>query len=84
MQTKDNFKYLAERLKDNGDKWLGFKTGRNNEVVVRIRRATNKYFYLPVREYLSENKVVVSDKLGKEKGVAIRFNKDCFSLEPDL
>ncbi|MDP2950951.1 MAG: hypothetical protein Q8N55_01055 [bacterium] len=84
MPIKDNLIYLKERLKDNGGKWLGFKTGSGGEVVVRIRRAANKYFYLPVREYLSENKVVVSDKFGKEKGAAIRFNKDCFSLEPWL
>ncbi|MCG2689972.1 hypothetical protein L6252_01700, partial [Candidatus Parcubacteria bacterium] len=65
-------------------KWLGFKTGKEGEVVVRIRRSSNRYFYLPVREYLSEDKIIVSDKFGKEKGTAIRFNKDCFSLEPSL
>ena len=76
--------YLKERLKENGGKWLGFKTGEEDRVVVRIRRTSCKYFYLPVQKYLAENKVIVSDKIGKESGVAIRFNKNCFSLEPDL
>ena len=76
--------YLKKRLKDNGGKWLGFKIGKQGEVVVRIRRNAHKCFYLIVDEYLGENKIIVRDALGKEKGVAIRFNKDSFSLEPHL
>ncbi len=84
MSTKNNLIYLKERLKDNGGKWLGFKTGSGGEVVVRIRRVNGKYFYLIVKKYIAQNKIIVSDKFGEERGVAIRFNKDCFSLEPNL
>jgi len=84
MGSKDKTSYLRERLKDNGGKWLGFKFGRNNELMVRIRRTTRRHFYLIVDRYIGENKVVVRDTCGKEYGVAIRFDKDNFSLEPIL
>lgn len=76
--------YLKKRLEENGGKWLGFKSGREGEVMVRIRRSASKYFYLIVEEFIGENKVLVKDGLGKEKGIAIRFDKDSFSLEPNL
>ena len=86
LQRKDkkNLAYLEKRLKENGGKWLGFKTGKNNTIIVRIRRNARKYFYLIVDKYIGENKVVVQDTYSKEKGVAIRFDNDSFSLEPGL
>lgn len=83
-KEKINLSYLEKRLKENGGKWLGFKTGRNNTIVVRIRRNAQKYFYLIVDKYIGENKAVVRDAYGKEKGVAIRFDNDSFFLEPGL
>ena len=80
----NNLPYLKKRLKDNGGKWLGFKTGTHNNVVVRIRRNARKYFYLVVDRYIAENKIIVKDARGKEGGVAIRFDSDSFSLEPHL
>ena len=76
--------YLKKRLEENGGKWLGFKIGKNNKIVVRIRRKNGKHFYLKVKKYIGESKVIISDPLGKEKGIAIRFNKDSFSLAPNL
>ena len=84
MGNKREMKYLRERLKDNGGKWLGFKIGKNDEIVVRIRRSARKYFYLIVDEFIGENKVIVRDARGREQGVAIRFDNDSFSLEPVL
>lgn len=85
MENKKKMKYLMERLKDNGGKWLGFRIGKNNEILVRIRRNAHKYFFLVVDEFIGENKIIIKDTLRKkEKGVAIRFNKDSFSLEPVL
>jgi hypothetical protein len=75
---------LKERLKENGGKWFGFKLGNNDEIIVRIRRSADKHFYLIVDEYIGENKIIVRDAEQKEKGVAIRFNRDCFELEPKL
>lgn len=84
MENKDEINYLKDRLKDNGGKWLGYKFGRNNEIVVRIRRSGRRYFYLIVDEYIGENKVIVRDAKNKEQGVAIRFDRDSFTLEPIL
>ena len=84
MENKGKINYLKQRLKDNGGKWLGFKTGKNNEIVIRIRRNSRKHFYLILDRYIAENKVIVRDVKGKEYGVAIRFDKDSFSLEPKL
>lgn len=81
---RKNLAYLKERLIDNGGKWMGFKIGKNNAIVVRIRRTAQKYFYLIVDEYIGENKIIVRDAFGKEKGVAIRFDRESFSLEPYL
>lgn len=82
MESKIN--YLKQKLKENGGKWLGFKIGKNNEVIVRIRRSNRKHFYLTVDKYIADNKVIVKDIQGKEHGVEIRFNRDSFSLEPTL
>ena len=76
--------YLRKRLEDNNDKWMGFKIGVNNKIIVRIRRNSRKHFYVRVDKYLGDNKVMVHDALGIEKGTAIRFNKHSFSLEPQL
>ncbi len=84
MKRKNTISYLKTRLKDNGGKWLGSKFGNNDEVVVRIRRNSGKHFYLIVEKFIAENKVMVRDARGKEHGVAIRFDKDSFALEPDL
>ena len=84
MPGKNKIKDLKKRLEDNGGKWLGFKIGKGDEVVVRVRRKAGKHFYLVVKKYLAENKVIVEDAFGKESGVAIRFNRDSFSLEPIL
>jgi hypothetical protein len=73
--------YLKGRLADNGGKWLGFKTGKDDAVVVRIRRSAKKYFYLVVDEYDSEDRVRVSDRRRGEHGVAVRFDNDSFVLE---
>lgn len=81
---RKNLAYLKERLRENGGKWLGFKSGRENVVMVRVRRSAQKYFYLIVDEYIGENKIIVRDAFGKEKGVAIRFDRESFSLEPHL
>ena len=71
---------LHKRLEENGGKWLGFKIGTDGEIVVRVRRNAHKFFYLVVEEYIGENKVIVRDAVGKEKGVAIRFDNASFSL----
>lgn len=84
MKQKIKKSYLRKRLEENNDKWMGFKIGKNNEIVVRIRRNNGKHFYLIVDKYIRENKITVRDSLGKEKGVAIRFARNSFCLEPDL
>lgn len=76
--------YLKQKLESHGGKWLGFKLGKNDEILVRIRRTARKYFYLIVGKYIAENKVIVRDSRGKECGIAIRFDKDSFSLAPIL
>lgn len=76
--------HLKERLADNGGKWLGFKTGKDGAVVVRIRRSARRYFYLVVDEYYSGDKVQVRDARRGECGVAIRFDNDSFMLESHL
>ena len=63
---------------------MGFKLGKNDEIIVRIRRNNRKHFYLIVDEYLADNKIIIRDPRGKEQGVAIRFNRDCFELEPSF
>ena len=84
VMGNNNRIYLRERLEDNGGKWLGFKFGGSNEIVVRIRRRAHKFFYLVVDKYIGENQVTVKDALGKERGVAIRFDDNSFSPEPNL
>lgn len=75
---------LEKRLIDNGGYWLGFKIGRENDIIVRVRRNAHKYFYLVVDEVFSENKITVRDVYSKEKGIAIRFNNESFALAPEL
>lgn len=84
MENKKGNLYLRKRLEDNNGKWMGFKIGENNKLIVRIRRNARKHFYVTVDKYLGENKIMVHDAFGSEKGIAIRFNKHCFSLEPQL
>jgi len=84
INKRKDLAYLKERLRENGGKWLGFKSGRGDVVMVRIRRSAQKFFYLIVDEYIGENKIIVRDAFDKEKGVAIRFDKESFSLEPYL
>lgn len=72
--------HLKDRLADNGGKWLGFKTGKDGAVMVRIRRSAKKYFYLVVDDYYSEDRVHVCDGRRGERGIAIRYDNDSFAL----
>lgn len=81
---KRGMEHLKGRLADNGGKWLGFKTGKDGAVVVRIRRSARRYFYLVVDECSSDDIVQVHDARRDERGVAIRFDNDSFMLEPHL